>query len=79
MEEIDKSLLEKFDNLISDQPTEEKATEFLSKLSSEEYERLIYLFENNEIDGMSENVKIKLVEVFKKIKEGLSKDQQEVI
>ena len=75
MEEIDKKLLEKFENLMSDQPTEEKATEFLSKLSTEEYERLIYLFENNEIDGMSENVRIKLVEIFKKIKEGLSKDQ----
>ncbi|MEA2097964.1 MAG: hypothetical protein U9P70_02725 [Patescibacteria group bacterium] len=75
MEEIDKKLLEKFENLISDQPTEEEATEFLSKLSTEEYERLIYLFENNKIDGMSESIKLKLVEVFKKIKEGLSKNQ----
>lgn len=75
MEEIDKKLLEKFENLMSDKPTEEKATDFLSKLSTEEYERLIYLFENNKIDGMSESMRLKLVEVFKKIKEGLSKDQ----
>lgn len=33
MEEIDKKLLEKFENAISVQPTEEKATDFFSKLS----------------------------------------------
>ena len=75
MEEIDKNLLEKFENLMSDQPTEGKATEFISKLSTEEYERLIYLFENNKIDGMSDNIRLELIKVFKKIKEGLSKDQ----
>lgn len=75
MEEIDKNLLEKFENLMSYQPTEEKATEFLSKLSTEEYERLIYLFENNKIDRMSDNIRLELIKVFKKIKKGLSKDQ----
>lgn len=75
MEEIDKKLLEKFEDLTSSQPTEEKSTEFLSKLSAEEYERLIYLFENNKIAGMSENMRLELVEVFKKVKEGLSENR----
>ncbi|MCK4799370.1 hypothetical protein KAS31_00130 [Candidatus Parcubacteria bacterium] len=75
MEEIDKKLLEKFDDLMSDQLTEEEATEFLSNLSTKEYERLIYLFENNKIDGMSKNMRLELVKVFKKVKEGLLKNQ----
>lgn len=75
MEKIDKKLLEKFEDITISQPTEEKATGFLSNLGTKEYERLIYLFENNKIDGMSKSMRLKLVEVFKKIKEGLSKNQ----
>jgi len=74
MEEIDKKLFEKFEDIISGKPDENQGAEFLSRLSQEEYGRLIRIFENNEIEGMDKNVRVKLIETYKKIKEGLAKN-----
>jgi len=68
----DKELFKKFEEMMANRPSEKETLDFWSKLSVEEYDRLIHLFEQGEIDGMPENVRLKLVVFFKKIKEKLS-------
>lgn len=75
MEEADIKLFEKFEKAMSMKPGNDAAAKFLSGLSQEEYDRLIQLFENNRIEGMDENIRLKLVETYKKIKEGLAKNK----
>lgn len=72
MTEEDKKLFEKFEEMMKNIPSESEALEFWSKLSVEEYDRLIYLFERNEIEGMPEKIRLKLVVFFRKVKEKLS-------
>ncbi len=72
MTEEDKKLFEKFEEMMKNIPSESEALEFWSKLSVEEYDRLIYLFERDEIEGMPEKIRLKLVVFFRKVKEKLS-------
>ncbi|MEA1936514.1 MAG: hypothetical protein U9N04_00140 [Patescibacteria group bacterium] len=72
MTEEDKKLFEKFEEMMKSMPSENEALDFWSKLSVVEYDRLIYLFEQNKIDKMSENIRLKLVVFFKKVKERLA-------
>lgn len=73
MTEEDKKLYEKFEEIIKNKPSDSEALDFWSKLSAKEYDRLIYLFENNEIEGMPESVRKKLAETFRKLKEAIGK------
>lgn len=73
MNEKDKKLYEKFEKIVKNKPSDDEAVDFWVKLGAEEYERLIFLFENNEIKEMPENVKIKLVETFRELKQALEK------
>ena len=68
----DKKLYEKFERMMKNKPSESEALEFWSKLSIAEYDRLIYLFEQNEIDRVPKEIRLKLAVFFKKIKEKLS-------
>jgi len=68
----DKKLLEKFERMIKSNLTENEALDFWSKLNAKEYDRLTYLFEQGEIDGMPENIRLKLVELFKKLRKKMS-------
>jgi len=71
MTEEDKKLFEKFEEMMKNTPNESEALDFWSKLSIEEYDRLIFLFEQGEIKGMPEKIRLKLVVFFKKVKEKL--------
>jgi len=73
LNEEDKKLLKKFEEAVNRRPNESEALDFWSKLDMEEYDRLICLFKENEIAGMSEEIKLKLVGFLNKAKEGLSK------
>lgn len=68
----DKKLLEKFEGTVKSNPAENEALDFWSKLNAEEYDRLTYLFGQNEIDGMPKNIRLKLVEFFKKVRKRMS-------
>ena len=68
----DKKLLKKFERMIKSNFTENETLDFWSKLSAEEYDRLGYLFEQDEIDGIPENIRLKLVELFKKLRKKMS-------
>ena len=72
MTEEDKKLFEKFEEMMKDIPSENEALDFWSKLSIEEYDRLIFLFEQGEIEGMPEKIRLKLVVFFEKVKEKLA-------
>ncbi len=67
----DKKLYEKFKVAMKNTPSENEALDFWSKLSAEEYDRLIDLFEKDKIEGVPENIRLKLVVFFKKVKERL--------
>lgn len=67
----DKKLYEKFKEMMKSAPGESEALDFWSKLSAEEYDRLIDLFEKEEIKEVPENIRLKLVVFFKKVKEKL--------
>lgn len=71
MDEKDKKLMEKFDEMMASKPLNADTLDFWSKLGKEEYERLIYLFENNTIENMPCEIKMELIGVFKKLKERL--------
>lgn len=73
MDEKDKKLMEKFDEIMANKPLNAEALDFWSKLGEEEYKRLIYLFENNMIENMSDEIKMELIGVFKTLKERLYK------
>jgi len=74
MDEADKKLFEKFDEIMKSRPLNADALKFWSKLGKEEYERLIYLFENNKIDIMSDEIRLKLVGMLKNLKGGLYRE-----
>ena len=65
----DKKLLKKFERMIKSNFTENETLDFWSKLNAEEYDRLGYLFEQDEIDGIPENIRLKLIKFFKKVRE----------
>lgn len=67
----DKKLFNKFEEVMKNMPSESEAIDFWSKLSAEEYDRLIYLFEQNKIKKIPEEIRLKLIALFKKIKEKL--------
>lgn len=68
MDEIDAKLMKKFNDMMAEKPLNAQALEFWSRLSKEEYERLIYLFENNKTENMPDSVRSKLVGIFKELK-----------
>ncbi len=70
--EEDKKLFEKFEEMMKNTPSESEALDFWSKLSIEEYDRLIFLFKQGEIEGMPEKIRLKLVVFFEKVKEKLA-------
>ena len=72
MTKEDKKIFEKFEEMMKNKPSESEALEFWSKLSIAEYDRLIYLFEQGEIEGMPEKIRLKLIVFFGKVKEKLS-------
>ncbi len=71
MTDEDKKLYEKFKEMMKSAPSESEALDFWSKLNIEEYDRLIDLFEKDKIKGVPENIRLKLVVFFKKVKERL--------
>lgn len=75
MTDEDKKLFEKIDEIIKKRPSEQEVVDFWLSLGIDEYNRLIYLFENNEINEMGEEVRLKLIAGLKKLKEGLTYDR----
>jgi len=71
----DKKLFEKIDETMKKRPSEQETIDFWLDLSVNEYNRLIYLFENNEIEKMSKEIRLKLVAGLKKLREGLATDK----
>ncbi len=69
--DVDKELFRKIDAVLRKRPSSEEAVDFWLGLSAEEYDRLVFLFENNKIEGMSSEVRLKLVKAFKRLKERL--------
>ena len=76
MTEEDKKLMEKFEQIIAAKPSEDAVLDFWSKLSVEEYDRLIYLFEQNKPEDMSEEARTELIDIFKKLKEKILENQK---
>lgn len=72
MTEEDFILIDKFKKLDATHPTETEVIDFWAKLSTPEYDRLIFLFENHNIDGMDDEARMALVDIFKKLKDKLS-------
>jgi hypothetical protein len=64
----DLELVEKFRKVFDATPADDKALDLWSGLSVEEYSRLIVLFEQNKPIGMSDEVRLDLIEVLKRLK-----------
>ena len=75
MTDEDKKLFGKIDETMKKHPSEQEAVDFWLGLGIDEYDRLICLFENNEIDEMSEETRSKLIAGLRKLKEGLTADK----
>lgn len=75
MTDEDKKLFEKVDKIIKNKPSEQEAIDFWLGLGINEYDRLVYLFENNEINGMGEEIRLRLVSGLKRLREGLVADR----
>jgi len=65
----DKKLFNKFEKAILHRPNENEAVDFWMSLNPKKYDRLITLFENNKVEAMPKNVRLKLIMFFEKIKE----------
>lgn len=75
MTDEDKKLFEKVDKIIKSKPSEQEATNFWLGLGIDDYDRLIYLFENNEINEMGEEIRLRLISGLKRLREGLVADK----
>lgn len=76
MTEEDIKLMERFEQIIAAKPSEDDALGFWSKLSIEEYDRLIYIFEQNKPEGMRDEIRLELIDLFKKLKAKLLEAQK---
>lgn len=71
MTDEDKKLFEKIYAIIKKRPSKQEAIDFWLDLGIDDYDRLIYLFENNETKEMGEEIRLKLVAGLKKLRDGL--------
>ena len=75
MEDKYEKLMEKFHRIMESGPDENEAVEFWSKISAKEYDDLIDLFSKNKVDGMSDEIRMKLVDLLKNLRQGLHKNE----
>lgn len=68
----DLKLVEKFRKVFEANPTEDEALDLWSGLTVAEYDRLIALFETNRPQGMAEEVRLDLVDVFRSLRNKLA-------
>ncbi|OGF27616.1 hypothetical protein A2331_04340 [Candidatus Falkowbacteria bacterium RIFOXYB2_FULL_34_18] len=71
MNDDDKKLLQKFENVVGKNMDEQAAVMFFAKLSLNEYNRLIEIFANNYFPNIKDKTKQKVLVVLKKLKETL--------